>query len=464
MTLLATNLVVAKPPVGDGTFREPRLAIELPALRYDLDAKRLDPAKAQLEMNGAKVGLTKAALADGVLSLEGRIDADETFAKGHPELLSGASFTKLTGTFAFAGDVTQGREKAKDWKGGFELDAAGVTAPHVSLSTAKLPGKIADGFVTIDPIKAVLNGGPVEGNARIGLLGERPEHHLVLTGKDVQLDADLAPLVAHASPLFALGEDGKTGGKASVDVDLTAHGFGAAQIKKTLTGKGTVGLADAFVQSTGWIKELLDLAGTNGRLDLAKVSVPFEVKDSKVQTGELPMEGLGLLLRMGGYAGLDGKLDYALRVKLKSGGGKLGEFASLFDPDGYLPLRLGGTISKPKLKLPDLKDALKAGLGGLLDRGKKDDDPPKEKPEPEPKPKKKPKKKPDGTDEPAPEKPPATDEPPPPPPPGPPEPKKDDPPPPPPPGEKKTEDPPPPPPPPPPPEKKDDPPPPPPPR
>ena len=474
MTLFATDLVVATPQIGDGTFREPRLTIALPALRYDLDAKRLDPAKAQLTMSGAKTDLTKVALDGDVLSLDGRIDADATFAKGHPELLSGASFTKLAGTFSFAGDVTQGREKAKDWKGGFELDAQGVTAPHVNLTTAKLPGKIADGVVTIDPIKAVLNGGPVEGSARIGLVGEKPDHHLKLTGKDVELDSDLAPLVAHASPLFALGEDGKTGGKASIDLDLTARGFGAAQIKKTLTGKGTVGLADAFVQSTGWIKELLDLAGTGGRLDLAKVTVPFEVKDSKVQTGELPMEGLGLLLRMGGYAGLDGKLDYALRVKPKSGGGKLAELASLFDADGYLPLRLGGTISKPRLKLPDLKDVLKSGLGGLLDRGKKDDDPPKEKPEP----KKKPKKKPGTTEEPAPEKPPATDEPPPPPPPGPAEPKKDEPPPPPPssepkkdeppppppPGEKKTEEPPPPPPPPPPPEKRDDPPPPPPPK
>src|SRR5262245_24788659 len=139
------------------------------------------------------------------------------------------------------------------------------------------------------------------------------------------------------------------------------------------------------------------------------------------------MEGAGLSLRLGGNAGLDGKLDYLLRVKSLSGGGTLAKLAKSFDKDGYLPLRLSGTVTKPKLKLPDVTDTLLDNLGGLLG-GKKDEpskpaDPPKGKGK---------KKKP--AEQAPPADPPKSDDPPPPPPPSDMPPKKEEPPPPPPPG------------------------------
>jgi hypothetical protein len=446
LTLVATDLAVTSPPVGGGPFREPRLALSVPGVRYDTEKGVLEPVTARVELEGATIDVT--ARKDGdVVSAEGRLAADDRFAKNHAELLSGTSFRKVEGPFTFKGDVSKGREAAAGWTGGFMISAEGVTAPHVRIASAKLPGRIEGGVLTVDPIEAVLNGGPVTGRATIGLVGAEPAHRLVLAGKDVEIDADLAPLVAHANPLFAVGEQGRTGGRASIDLDLTASGFGGEQIKRTLAGQGTVGLADAFVQSTNWIGELLEFAGQGSRLSIPTISVPFTVKDSKVVTSELPMEGAGLSMRLGGNAGLDGKLDYLLRVKSAGGGGMLAKLASKLDKDGFLPLRLSGTIAKPKLKLPDLKDALIDELGGLLDR-KKD--------EPPPPPKKKGGKKKAGETPPE-DAPPKTEDPPPPPPPSDAPPKKDDPPPPPP-AEK--EDPPPPP----PPGEKEDPPPPPPPK
>jgi hypothetical protein len=438
LTLVATDLVVTKPEVGGAPFKEPRFAISVPSAKYDVDRRVLEPVAAKVELEGVVLDVTASKDGD-VVSAAGRLTADERFSKNHAALLSGAAFRKVDGPFEFKGDVSKGRELAAGWTGGFTLTAEGVTAPHVNLATAKLPGKIAGGFVTVDPIEAVLNGGPVTGRATIGLVGDAPEHHLVLAGKDVELDEDLAPLVAHANPLFAIGEQGKTGGKASLDLDVTAKGFNAAKIKRTLTGQGNLGLSDAFVQSTNWIGELLEMAGQGSRFSIPKISMPFTVKDSKVVTSELPMEGGGMSLRIGGNAGLDGALDYLLRVKSTGGGGSLSKLAAKLDKDGYLPLRLSGTIAKPKLKLPDVKDALLDGLGGLLG-GKKDE--PAKPPEQPPKGKGK-KKKP--ADTPPPSDPPKSGDPPPPPPPSDTPPKKEDPPPPPPPGEK--EDPPPPPPP-----------------
>jgi len=301
-----------------------------------------------------------------VVSLDGTVAAQEKFAANHAAQMSGASFKSLSGPFQFEGDVSKGRENAASWTGGFVFDAAGITAPHVVVTTAKLTGKIAAGALVVEPIEAVVNGGPVTGHASIGLVGEAPEHHLVLAGKDVEITQDLAPLLAHASPIFAVGEEGKTGGKASIDIDVTAKGFDAAAIKKAMSGQGIVGLDGAYVQSTNWLGELMKFAGSSDRLEIKTVKIPFNIHDSKVETGDTPIDGAGLAMRLAGRVGFDTKMDYTLRVKTAGGGGTFAKFSSLFDKEGYLPLRLTGTIASPKLKLPSLKDVLKGGLGGLL--------------------------------------------------------------------------------------------------
>src|SRR5262249_54230609 len=162
------------------------------------------------------------------------------------------------------------------------------------------------------------------------------------------------PLVAHASPLFAVGENGRTGGKAAVKVDLRASGLDSATLKKTLAGTGTLGLDGAYMQSTGWTGELLQFLGKGDRLEVNPVSVPFTGRDQKVETGELPVEAVGLAMRLGGTTTLEGKLDYGLRVKTQGGGGVMTKLQRFVDKDGYLPLRLSGSLSKPKLKLPDI--------------------------------------------------------------------------------------------------------------
>lgn len=441
LTVLATDLVVDKPQVGGAPFKEPRLSLSVPSVHYDTEKRALEPVTARVELDGASLDVT-ASMAGDVVSADGRLTADDRFSRNHAALLGGGSFRKVDGPFQFKGDVSKGREGAAGWTGGFTLSAEGVNAPHVNLAKATLPGTLANGVLTVDPIDAVLNGGPVTGRATVGLVGDAPEHHLVLDGKDVAIDSDLAPLVAHANPLFAIGEQGKTGGKASLHLDVAAKGLDSERIKKTMTGQGTVGLDNAFVQSTNWIGELLQFAGAGNRISIPKVSVPFTVKDSQVVTSELPMEGGGLSMLVGGNAGLDGKLDYLLRVKSLTGsGGALSKLASKLDKDGYLPLRLSGTIAKPKLKLPDIKDTLIDELGGLL--GGKKDDPPKPADPAKGKGKKKKAGETAPTDAPPPpppsDAPPKKDEPPPPPPP------KDEPPPPPPPGDKDEPPPPPPP-------------------
>ena len=461
------NLDLEKPQVGGAAFREPRAAFSASGIIYDLDTRRLEPVQARVECEGAKVEATldvqegpaqAGSVPTRTVHATGSLLFEEAFARNHAELLSNVRFTRVRGPFGFTGDVSQGRAAAAGWTGNADLDIEGLVAPYVDSGRAHAVAKLADGVIVLDPIEGVVNGGPVTGTARIGIAGDAPEHSVDLVGKDVAISGDLAPLVAHASPLFAVGEHGKTGGKAGIDVHLKARGLGSAAIKRSLAGKGTLGLKDAFVESGDWIGMLLSLVGSSGRMDIAPMDVPFEVGNGQVKTGDVAMDAVGLLMHLGGQVGLDGKLDYGLRLKPKQGSSAFDKLKSFLDADGWLPLRLEGKVSKPKLRAPDLKDALLDKLGDLFggdkkDADKKDTDKPDDTTDDGDKPggggKKGRKKKP------APQQPPASEEPPPPPaprgqepdpapPPPPPPTKQEDPPPPPPPG---TDEPPPPPPP-----------------
>jgi hypothetical protein len=372
----AIDLVVTKPKIGTGgPFREPRAALTLSNFTYDLDARRLDPVRLLVQLEGAKLESTlefaETAAAAGaapsrIVRANGSLVVEETFVRNHPELFSDVRFERVEGPFRFAGDVSQGRAAAAGWTGGAELTVAKLVAPHVSVDRAKAVAKIEGGAVVLDPVDGTLNGGPVSGTARIGLVGEQPEHRLDLKGRDVALGADLAPLVARASPIFALGEHGKTGGNASVDLHLTGRGLDSETLQRTLAGSGTVGFRDAFIESKDVVGMLLSLVGSSGRLELAPVDVPFDVRDGRVKTGDVAMDAVGLLLRLGGEVGLDGKLDYALRLKPKTGNSVFSRYATLLDPEGFLPLRLEGRVGKPKLRAPDVKDVLKGKLDELL--------------------------------------------------------------------------------------------------
>ena len=78
-----------------------------------------------------------------------------------------------------------------------------------------------------------MNGGPTTLKARIGLVGKRPEHHVTFNAEKVSITGDLAPLLARASPLFAAGETGKTGGQLWADGELTAFGMTGRQNRVT---------------------------------------------------------------------------------------------------------------------------------------------------------------------------------------------------------------------------------------
>ena len=395
VSAVVTDLRVGDPAVPSSVFREPRVVFSVPRSRVVETGGRIEPVACTIEADGARldarVGLRSGPpRADGrtprIVVAEGRIALEEAFAARHAALFGDTTFRRIEGPFRFEGDVGAGRAGAAGWTGGAEIAVTSLESPHLVVESARTIARIEGGTVTFDPVEATVNGGTLAGTARIGLVGENPEHALDLTAKDVKIDEDLAPLVARASPLFAVGEEGTAGGRAALDLHLTARGLDRASVERTLAGGGELRLDDAYVESSRLLASIFTLLGKSGRLDLSPSRVPFTVADGRVRTSDLSMEGAGVAMRLAGDVGLDGKLAYGLRVRPLRGVPAFEKYAKLLDPDGYLPLRLEGRLSNPKLRAPDVKDLLRGEvedlLGGLL--GKKDakdeDPPPGEKP------------------------------------------------------------------------------------
>src|SRR5207244_2439275 len=117
------------------------------------------------------------------------------------------------------------------------------------IEKATLLVRIENGELVIDPIDADVNGGRVTGSARVGLDGANPAHKLDLHATGLVLDEYLAPLGAHVMPLLAGAPgDGKTKGKAALDIAFTATGRRTDELKRSLHGDGAAGFEGVAIE------------------------------------------------------------------------------------------------------------------------------------------------------------------------------------------------------------------------
>lgn len=374
------DVVLLRAETPDARFAEQRLTFAVPQVEVPLgDAAKAAPRKpitfrletaSGLRADARVLGGTEGEPVDLDAGLKGPVqpllDLSAVFSGGGAGIEVGGSI-ETKERLVFRGDVSAGREHADTWTGGCLLAVKDIVAPYTSIPTGTVRLKIAGGQALLDPIDIALNGGTAQGTATLGLVGEKPEHALRLTAKDVRIDADLAPLLSRAAPLLAVGDAGDAGGVTGLEVELSAKGLDADRLKRSVTGQGTMHMKDVFAESRNWIAQLLEVAGAGARLEVPSADVPFTVQRGQVVTERFDLSGSALDLRLGGQVGLDGSIDYALGLKPKRDSDVFAKYAKLLDADGYLPLRLEGDLASPSLKLPSLTDTIKSGLGGLLE-------------------------------------------------------------------------------------------------
>ncbi len=239
---------------------------------------------------------------------------------------------------------------------------------EVVVDEARMHVRVEGGMALLEGIEAHVNGGDVRGSARIGIDDAHTHHELDLVAEGMDVDKDLAPLLARAMPLLA-GEnvEGRTSGEAGLELRIQADGREPDAIRQSLRGGGNLALADVEIEATNWLTQLLRYAGRGeGEFRMKGADVIFDIRDGRVTTQEFPIEATGLDLRMRGDVTLEGELDYVVRVKPQGFGEAVDaafeRYAGLLDPGGYLPIRLTGPVTGPDIAGPDIASA----VGGAL--------------------------------------------------------------------------------------------------
>jgi hypothetical protein len=235
------------------------------------------------------------------------------------------------------------------------------------IAQAELLARLEGGVLVSDPIEADVNGGRVSGSARIVLEGPVPSHSLNLDAKGVEIDSYLAPLTARVLPLLAGDEkDGTAKGTADLSLRVEAAGRSVDELKRSLRGDGVAALNDVAIEARTWLTQLLQASGRGGdRMALDPVRVPFRIGDERVTFEPIDLRASDVLVRLSGHTTLQGELDCLLRVKSTSEVRGVEKYAKWLDPEGFLPLRLRGTVTKPSIVLPGVGDLLE----GALSRG-----------------------------------------------------------------------------------------------
>jgi hypothetical protein len=332
-------------------------------------ALRLDDGTATLEGGVTSVDGKRA------VDIKGAVDLDLAgIVKARPGLApEGVVPGRLAGTLALRGPVaTPLRIQDLGGEAKFTLDA--VDSEYFRATAIVLDLLLQQGTVATRTMTAAVNGGTVSGRAAIALDGVTRKHLVEVDASGVAMDNDLAGLLSSVVPFFIVKDGGRVTGRADVRVRLEGEGADWKAVKRDLVGEGTLKVVDGTVSSSGIIGAVVQVLGGASELAFQTLETAFSVRDRRVWNDRLSVDGKEHNMILKGSTHFNGTLDYAISAKvLGMGPKKRAKFAAILDADGNLPFRLGGTLDRPEVKPPDLKnvlggafDELKRGLGGLL--------------------------------------------------------------------------------------------------
>ncbi len=265
----------------------------------------------------------------------------------------------------------------------FEGSSHGLTVRKMPLVDVKFHGDLDARILTLENISASLGTGLLEGNLEIDY--ERNPHGFL----DFEAQATAVPAKALLQPWApALGE------KLETDLGGTVRGsclLGEQEVvHRTLSLHGEMSSAEGILWAREWLGEIAPYLGQ--RQDLMDIhfnslSHSLRIDKGRYMVDELFIVGAETHWQSQGSLGLDGTIDLGVNVKLPKGfTPDLGKWSfladTLRDADGRinLDLSLSGMAAKPQVGInlgslqdaakSDAGEAVKKGLGGLLDKWK----------------------------------------------------------------------------------------------
>ncbi|MCK6481060.1 MAG: AsmA family protein, partial [Planctomycetes bacterium] len=312
---------------------------------------------------GAVAARGSAVLASGRRSLDAAADLDidlGSLTRARPDLLplDPMEIGRAKGKVALKGALPEPLS-LRGLAGTAFLALDSVRTEAFELRDASVDAILQGGVLRARSVDGTVNGGKVAASGILSLDAEPGDHVLDLRAEGVQVDRAMAWLLKQVVPLFAVAETGTVAGRLKLDLHLEGRGADWKAVEPTLKGRGTLEMSEGGISGSGILVDLLEMLGGAKSMEFRTVATEFTVADRKVRNERLSIGGKEHDMVLRGTTSFDGKLDYDVGAKfLRMKEKRKQRLQALFDEEGNLPFGLGGTLSKPKVKPPDLKKIL----------------------------------------------------------------------------------------------------------
>lgn len=211
----------------------------------------------------------------------------------------------------------------------------------------------------------LLNEGPASIEGTVDISQGEPIFDLSLNASDVHITQDV-PFLS-LLPMFEV-KDGEVGGLLGLRGSIRGSGLGKEMLNKKLVANLILTIRDGYVRGNKLISSLLDIIGTKNTYTFDLMEALIEVKDGKICTPKVTMNGPILSLNASGTAALDGAISYdaIIRFNKEYLSKDMKKISKMILQKNELPVEIRGTTKDPRIAIKLYKDNLEQLIKGLV--------------------------------------------------------------------------------------------------
>lgn len=217
----------------------------------------------------------------------------------------------------------------------------------------------------------LLNEGAAGIKGTVDVSHGSPILDLSFTASDVHITQDV-PFLS-LLPMFAV-KDGELSGLLSLSGSIRGSGAGKEMLNNTLVANLSLTVKDGYVKGNKLLSSLLDIMGATKTYSFDLMEASIEIKDGKINTPKVTMNGQMMSLTGSGTAAFDGTISYDATIRFNKEylSKDMEKISKMALSNNELPVEIRGTAKSPKIAVVLYKDNLEQLVKGLISDFTKD--------------------------------------------------------------------------------------------
>ena len=214
-------------------------------------------------------------------------------------------------------------------------------------------------------VRLSVNEGPTAIKGVIDLRQKKPTFDFSIEAKDIHITQDI-PFIS-ILPIFAT-KDGDVGGILSLKGYLRGKGLGKEILNKKLVADMKLEVRNGYIRGNKLLSSILEIIGVKDAYSFDSMEAVIQIKDGKISTPKMDIQGPLLSLNASGVTKLDGSISYDATVRFSKEhmDKNVEKIAGLLLKQNELPIEIRGTTKDPKVSVKLPKENLENIVKGLV--------------------------------------------------------------------------------------------------